>query len=46
MSEVYRDTPTGVRTRWAFRDFVEAHVMLDSVDEQRAKEKKEAERGR
>lgn len=43
-SELYRDSPTAVRVRWAFRDFVDAHVMLDVADDERARA--EAEHGR
>jgi len=36
-SELYRDSPTAVRVRWAFRDFIEAHAVLDVVDEDRSR---------
>jgi hypothetical protein len=35
-SEQYRDSPTAVRCAWAFRDFLDAHILLDVVDEERA----------
>lgn len=34
-SELYRDSPTAVRCGWAFRDFVDAHRVLDVADEER-----------
>lgn len=45
-SELYRDSPTAVRTRWAFRDFVEAHIVLDVADEERARKEEERTRSR
>lgn len=41
-SELYRDSPTAVRCAWAFRDFIEAHAMLDVSDQERARAKSEA----
>lgn len=38
-SELYRDSLTNVRCGWAFRDLIEAHVMLDVADEERARAK-------
>jgi pyridoxal biosynthesis lyase PdxS len=45
ISEQYRDSPTAVRVRWAFRDFLSAHVILDLVDEERARIAAEAASG-
>jgi hypothetical protein len=46
MSEQYRSDPTSVRARWAFCDFIAAHVILDIADEERARAQREASRGR
>lgn len=35
-SELFRDSPTAVRTRWAIRDYIAAHVVLDAQDRARA----------
>lgn len=35
-SELYRSSPTEVRVRWAFRDFIAAHLILDAADAARA----------
>lgn len=45
-SELYRDSPTAIRTRWAFRDFVDAHVVLDVADEERERASADAEAAR
>jgi hypothetical protein len=45
-SELYRDSPTAVRCGWAFRDFVDAHVLLDEADEARARAEAGGGRGR
>jgi hypothetical protein len=46
-SEQYRgSSPTAVRTAWAFSDFIGAHVVLDVVDEERARAVAEAGYGR
>ena len=44
-SELYRASPTAVRCHWAFRDFLEAHIMLDLTEEERALVEKEGARG-
>lgn len=36
-SELYRDSPTAVRVRMAFRDFIGAHAILDVADAERAR---------
>jgi hypothetical protein len=46
ISEQYRDSPTAVRVRWAFQDFIDAHIVLDVVDEERARVAAEAARGK
>jgi hypothetical protein len=47
LDELYRDSPTAVRCRWAFRDFIEAHVVLDAASETRAlREEEEKTRSR
>jgi hypothetical protein len=46
VSDLYRDSPTSVRVRWAFRDFLEAHVVLDVQDLERAEREEEAKRAR
>jgi hypothetical protein len=43
-SELYRDSPTAVRLHWAFRDFIDAHVLLDLHDDEKAKAKRKAEK--
>lgn len=45
-SELYRDSPTAVRCRWAFQDFLDANVILDVADEERARREAEAKNGR
>lgn len=45
-SELYRDSPTAIRWRWAFRDFVDAHQVIDVADEERARAKREADDAR
>ena len=38
------DSPTAVRTRWAFRDFLEAHVICDHLEREAELAREEAER--
>lgn len=45
-SAEYRDSPTAIRCRWALRDFIATHVLLDIYDEARERERMEADRGK
>ncbi|NOT72461.1 MAG: hypothetical protein HOP09_14665 [Hyphomicrobium sp.] len=37
-SESYRTSPTLVRTSWAFRDYIDAHRVLDIIDAERERQ--------
>ena len=41
-AELYRDNPTSVRCRWSFRDFIEAHIVLDVADAERSRRESDA----